>query len=84
MKVGSGRTFAGVSRLIQDKKLHTVCRSAGCPNRPECWSSGTATFMILGIMVFIAIIVVEAFLLVRTGKLGPQEKPAFAGPSLMK
>ncbi|OGW29132.1 MAG: lipoyl synthase [Nitrospirae bacterium GWC2_57_13] len=48
MKVGSGRTFAGVSRLIQDKKLHTVCRSAGCPNRPECWSSGTATFMILG------------------------------------
>jgi len=52
---------------------------------PEKSSTDTAsTFMILGIMVFIAIIVVEAFLLVRTGKLGPQEKPAFAGPSLQK
>ena len=29
-------------------KLHTVCSSARCPNAGECWSSGTATFMILG------------------------------------
>lgn len=35
-------------RLIQDLKLHTVCESAQCPNRTECFRQGTATFMILG------------------------------------
>lgn len=34
--------------LVQAEKLHTVCESAACPNRGECWSRGTATFMILG------------------------------------
>ncbi len=37
-----------VRGLIRDNKLHTVCRSAGCPNQTECWNAGTATFMILG------------------------------------
>src|SRR5207253_3095392 len=31
-----------------DLRLHTVCESAQCPNRWECWSQGTATFMIAG------------------------------------
>lgn len=35
-------------RLMQDLKLHTVCESAQCPNRTECFRQGTATFMILG------------------------------------
>lgn len=34
--------------LIRDNNLHTVCRSAACPNQTECWNAGTATFMILG------------------------------------
>lgn len=34
--------------VIQDLKLETVCESARCPNRTECWSQQTATFMILG------------------------------------
>lgn len=34
--------------LIQEFNLNTVCQSARCPNRNECFSSGTATFMILG------------------------------------
>lgn len=34
--------------MIRDKKLHTVCVSAACPNLTECWNAGTATFMILG------------------------------------
>src|SRR5437763_12668050 len=34
--------------LISDLRLHTVCESAQCPNRWECWSQGTATFMIAG------------------------------------
>ncbi len=35
-------------RLTRDLKLHTVCQSACCPNRPKCFAEGTATFMILG------------------------------------
>ena len=36
------------ARLIDELKLTTVCESAKCPNRMECWSQKTATFMILG------------------------------------
>jgi lipoic acid synthetase len=34
--------------LVREHDLHTVCASAACPNLPECWSRGTATFMIGG------------------------------------
>ena len=34
--------------LVRREKLHTVCQSAACPNLGECWSHGTATFMIAG------------------------------------
>ena len=37
-----------VQGLIDDLNLHTVCRSASCPNLGECFHSGTATFLILG------------------------------------
>lgn len=37
-----------VRRLVTENRLHTVCRSAACPNQTECWNAGTATFMILG------------------------------------
>jgi lipoyl synthase len=40
--------FWSTKGLISDLKLHTVCEEAQCPNRWECWSSGTATFMIAG------------------------------------
>jgi lipoic acid synthetase len=36
------------SQVIEDLRLETVCESAMCPNRTECWSHRTATFMILG------------------------------------
>jgi lipoyl synthase len=36
------------SGVIEDLRLETVCESAKCPNRTECWSQKTATFMILG------------------------------------
>jgi lipoic acid synthetase len=36
------------TKLTRDLKLHTVCESARCPNRTECFAEGTATFMILG------------------------------------
>ena len=37
-----------VRDMLRDNKLHTVCEEASCPNLPECFGSGTATFMILG------------------------------------
>ncbi len=37
-----------VQQIVRDEKLHTVCASASCPNLSECWSRGTATFMIGG------------------------------------
>jgi len=37
-----------VSRLLERLHLHTVCEGAKCPNLPECYGRGTATFMILG------------------------------------
>ncbi|HYB12883.1 MAG TPA: lipoyl synthase, partial [Myxococcota bacterium] len=40
--------FEAVARTVQDQNLHTVCLSAACPNLGECWSRGTATFMIGG------------------------------------
>ena len=42
------QNFHEVSTLIQDLSLHTVCEEANCPNRTECYSHHTATFMILG------------------------------------
>jgi lipoic acid synthetase len=42
------RSFAHTRQLLQELKLHTVCESAKCPNHWECWSKGTATFMIAG------------------------------------
>jgi lipoic acid synthetase len=34
--------------LLKEKRLNTVCEEASCPNIYECWSMGTATFMIMG------------------------------------
>ena len=37
-----------VKRMLRDRRLHTVCQSAGCPNISECFGSGRAAFLILG------------------------------------
>jgi len=41
-------SFGRTRALLDELKLHTVCESARCPNHWECWSKGTATFMIAG------------------------------------
>jgi len=41
-------SFAQTRALLDELRLHTVCQSAACPNHWECWSKGTATFMIGG------------------------------------
>lgn len=44
----SGEKFEDIKKILEDLKLNTVCRGARCPNIGECWTHGTATFMILG------------------------------------
>jgi len=48
VRLPSNPVFFSTKALISDLRLHTVCESAQCPNRWECWSHGTATFMIAG------------------------------------
>jgi lipoyl synthase len=43
-----GERYRQLQALIDRENLHTVCQEAACPNVGECWSRGTATFMILG------------------------------------
>src|SRR5687768_5027387 len=48
LRLPVSNTFAQTRNLLEDLRLHTVCESAKCPNHWECWSKGTATFMIAG------------------------------------
>ncbi|MGK2904903.1 MAG: lipoyl synthase [Desulfuromonadales bacterium] len=48
VRIPAGRNYARIDRLHREQGLHSVCRSAACPNQGECWEQGTATFMILG------------------------------------
>ena len=48
VRLPANPVFFSTKNLVEDLRLHTVCESAQCPNRWECWSSGTATFMIAG------------------------------------
>jgi lipoic acid synthetase len=47
-KAPVGENFHNLKKLARGLGLHTVCESAQCPNIGECWSHGTATFMLLG------------------------------------
>jgi lipoyl synthase len=47
-RIPSGATYQEIRVLIQKTHLHTVCQEACCPNLGECFSQGTATFLILG------------------------------------
>ncbi len=44
----AGPNYARIDRFHREHGLHSVCRSAACPNQGECWEQGTATFMIMG------------------------------------
>jgi lipoyl synthase len=48
MKVPDSPRFQEIKRVLRENNLHTVCEEASCPNIGECFSGGTATFMILG------------------------------------
>lgn len=48
IKSQNSSKFRELKEIVSHKKLHTVCEEAMCPNIQECWSHGTATFMLLG------------------------------------
>ena len=48
VKLPTGKKYTELRGLVDKYNLHTICTSGSCPNMGECWSEGTATFMILG------------------------------------
>lgn len=47
-KLPTEKEYRKIQRLLRQQHLHTVCEEAFCPNRAECWESGTATFLLMG------------------------------------
>ena len=48
IRLGDNSTFTDTKQTIEHHGLNTICHSGKCPNQGECWSAGTATFMIGG------------------------------------
>lgn len=48
IKLPSADEYSQMKGVLNEQHLHTICESGACPNKGECWSAGTATFMILG------------------------------------
>ncbi len=48
VKLPMGKKYTELRGLVDKYNLHTICTSGSCPNMGECWTEGTATFMILG------------------------------------
>jgi lipoic acid synthetase len=48
VRLSTNERYSAVRSLVRERNLRTVCESAACPNRNECWNAGTATFLILG------------------------------------
>ena len=48
VRASSSPRFNEIKQILREHKLHTVCEEASCPNIGECFSKGTATFMIMG------------------------------------
>lgn len=48
VKLPTGKKYTDLRNLVSKYNLNTICTSGSCPNMGECWTEGTATFMILG------------------------------------
>jgi lipoic acid synthetase len=68
----TGEKFHTLQKALHDHDLNTVCQSANCPNVGECWSNGTATFMILGSICTRSC----RFCAVKKGKIGEPLDPS--------
>ncbi len=47
-RIPEARALSRMEALMEGLRLHTICESALCPNQGDCFSQGTATFLILG------------------------------------
>jgi lipoic acid synthetase len=48
VRAPAGENYVRIKNMLGELKLATVCQEAKCPNMGECWSGGTATFMLMG------------------------------------
>ncbi len=48
IRIPFGKEYTATKHIVHKHQLHTICESGNCPNLSECWTAGTATFMILG------------------------------------
>ncbi|MDR2475080.1 MAG: lipoyl synthase [Bacteroidales bacterium] len=48
IRLGNNSQFTQTKKTLETRRLHTICSSGRCPNQGECWSRGTATFLIAG------------------------------------
>ena len=64
VKLQTGESYAKIRKMTEGLRLNTVCQEARCPNIFECWSEGTATFMVMGDICTRAC----GFCAVKTGK----------------
>ncbi|NEQ86350.1 MAG: lipoyl synthase, partial [Moorea sp. SIO2I5] len=46
--IGNASDISTVQRIIKQRKIHTICEEGRCPNRGECYSQKTATFLLMG------------------------------------
>lgn len=70
IRLHSGEGYAQVAQIVEKHALHTICSSGMCPNKAECWSRRTATFMIMGDVCTRAC----KFCATKTGRTLPLEK----------
>ncbi|WP_342596614.1 lipoyl synthase [Cyanobacterium aponinum UTEX 3222] len=46
--IGKASEISRVQKIVKQRKIHTICEEGRCPNRGECYSQGTATFLLMG------------------------------------
>ncbi|NWG70075.1 MAG: lipoyl synthase [Parvularculaceae bacterium] len=82
VKAPTSPGYAATRAIVREKKLHTVCEEAACPNIGECWQKSHATFMIMGDTCTRAC----AFCNVKTGLPGPLDdgEPAHVAEAVVE
>jgi len=46
--IGKASEISQVQKIVKQRNIHTICEEGRCPNRAECYSQGTATFLLMG------------------------------------
>ena len=46
--IGTASELSTVQQIVKQRQIHTICEEGRCPNRAECYSQKTATFLLMG------------------------------------